>query len=144
MDNPNLNEVYLFHLDRAFKNFKKYKNDIFKQNGIDITGDQWVVLKSISEQEGINQRELARKTLKEPASITRILDILEKKGWVVRTVIPNNRRSYELYTTIAGKQLINRLLPLAVEIRGQGQAGMEVKEVVLLKQLLKKVADNFG
>ena len=78
MKKQNLSNVYLFHLDKAAKQFKKLKNEIFKQRGIEITSDQWVLIKNINEAEGINQRELAKRTFKEPASVTRILDILEK------------------------------------------------------------------
>ncbi len=144
MNNQNLNEIYLFHLEKAYKQFKKYKNDCFKREGIDLTGDQWVLLKNINESEGINQRELSKRCYKEPASVTRILDILERKGWVERRSVENDRRTYELYTTDLGKSLIDKILPLAVEIRAKGIEGLDLHEINQLKEMLIKVFDNFS
>lgn len=144
MENQHLNEIYLFHLEKAYKQFKKYKNDCFKREGIDITGDQWVVLKNIHEREGINQRELAKRCYKEPASVTRILDILERKDWVERRSVENDRRTYELHTTDSGKSLVDKILPLAVEIRAKGIEGLEAEEVSRLKEMLVRVFENFS
>jgi len=142
--NALLHEVYLFHLEKAYKQFKKYKTERFKQLGIDLTSDQWIVLKSISEVEGINQRELAGRCFKEPASVTRILDLLEKKGWVERRPVQDDRRTYEVHTTEAGKALVEKLLPLAVEIRAQGTQGLSEQEVEQLSQMLIQVYENFS
>ncbi|MEL6863075.1 MAG: MarR family transcriptional regulator [Bacteroidota bacterium] len=142
-DKP-LKDIYIFHLEKAFKQFKKYKTQRLKQAGIDITSDQWILLKSIHEEEGLNQRALAEKTFKEPASITRILDILEKKNWVERRSIENNRRTYGLYMTKAGSDMVKQILPLAVEIRAEGTKGISPKEVDQFSRLLIKLFENFS
>lgn len=143
MPNSKLSEVYFFHLEKAYKQFKKYKTDFFKKAGIDITSDQWILLKSISEKEGLNQRDLAKRVFKEPASITRILDILEKKKLVKRESVNNDRRTYELYTSSAGKALIKKVIPMAVDMRAKGVKGLTKKEVVKLNEMLIRIFDNF-
>lgn len=142
-EDKNLHEVYLFHLEKAYKQFKKYKTAYLKKVGVDITSDQWILLKSISEEEGINQRTLAEKCFKEPASVTRILDLLEKKGLVERQSITEDRRSYELYTTQQGKELVEKMLPIAVEIREKGVVGLTEEQVINLNKLLIKLFENY-
>lgn len=142
--NQNLEEIYIFHLDKAYKQFKKYKNGVFKKAGINITGDQWIVLKTIHEYEGLKQRELAQKTFKEPASVTRILDILEKKGWVERKNTPSDRRTYQLFTTDTGKTLVVKILPLAIKMRLKGIEGIEKDNVERLNEMLVKIFKNFS
>ncbi|MGB1241815.1 MAG: MarR family winged helix-turn-helix transcriptional regulator [Chitinophagales bacterium] len=144
MKNPNLDQIYIFHLEKAYKQFKKYKNECFKKAGIDITGDQWILLKNIHENEGINQRELAKKSFKEPASITRILDILERKTWVTRRNAANDRRTYELYTTDAGKALVVKILPIAIDIREKGMKDIAEENVTKLSQMLIQIFKNFS
>ncbi|GAB5554632.1 MAG: MarR family transcriptional regulator [Saprospiraceae bacterium] len=139
----NLDEVYIFHLEKAFKQFKKYKNKVLKSAGIDLTSDQWVILKGISELEGISQIDLAKRTFKEPASVTRILDILERKGLVERRDVDHSRRTYGLWMTESGKQLVEKMIPLAIEIRAKGVSGMSDIEQAQLQQLLIKLYDNF-
>lgn len=144
MKDKNLNTVYLFHIENAAKQFKKYKNAQFKKHDIDITDDQWILLKSIHEVEGISQIDLANRCAKEPASVTRTLDILEKKNWINRKSIPENRRVYSLETTTEGKALVNKIIPLALEIRKQGKMGIKKKEIDQLIELLGKISKNFG
>lgn len=141
--NKKLDEVYLFQLDKVHKQFKKYKKAYFKARGIDLTSDQWIILKRIFENEGINQRELAKIAYKEPASITRMLDILEKKGWVSRQDAPNDRRTYEMFLTPEGTKLVEQLLPMAVEIREQGVRGFSEEEINQFKNFLERAFDNF-
>jgi len=138
-----LSEVYLFHLEKAYKQFKKYKTDYFKKRGIDITSDQWILMRGIHESEGINQRALAKKCFKEPASVTRMLDKLEQKKWIKRKSLPDDRRTYELYLTKQGKELVEQILPMAVEIRAKGTEGMFDQEVSKLNELLIRVFENF-
>ena len=51
----------------------------FSANGIDLTVDQWLVLKKISDADGLTQIELAEAVFKDRASIKRILDLLLAK-----------------------------------------------------------------
>ena len=139
-----LEDVYIFHLEKAYKQFKKVKAGFFKKVGIDMTSDQWILLKSISEEEGINQKALAKKCYKEPASVTRILDILERKGWVERRSVLGDRRSYELHATESGKALVEKVLPMAVELRTQGVAGLTEEEVEQFIRALKLIYTNFS
>ena len=61
-----------------------------------ITVEQWVILKIVHESEALTQKELANKSFRDPASITRTMDLLEKKGLLQRDALPNNRRAYTI------------------------------------------------
>lgn len=138
-----LEEVYVFHLEKAYKQFKKYKNDQFQKAGIDLTSDQWILIKRISEMEGISQKDLALSIYKEPASVTRILDILQKRGWIERRNIENDRRVYGLYLTQEGKLLVEKILPLARQIRAKGIEGISEEDSKKLILMLHKIFENF-
>jgi len=142
MEDQNLNTVFLFKLENASKHFRKYKNRIFKQEGIDITSDQWILLKNIHESEGINQTELAIRCDKEPAAVTRTLDILERKEWVVRTPHPNSRRVYNLFTTPEGRKVIKKILPIALTMRKQARLNITESEIQVLNDLLDRISSN--
>ena len=80
----------------------------FDKLNLGITVEQWVILKFLSEKTDLNQKELAVKSNRDPASITRTLDLLEKKDLLKRLAIPNNRRSYKIGLTIKGKNFIKK------------------------------------
>lgn len=143
MNDLKLEEVYLFLLERTVRQFRKYSQQLFESNGIPITGDQWVVLKRISESEGINQREIADMTYKDPASVTRIIDLLEKQHLVTRQPVENNRRTYALYLTDEGKTLVEKVTPLAITARKKGLEGIHSDDAQKLMHVLNQMYQNF-
>jgi len=50
----------------------------------DVTIDQWVVLRQLAERDGSSQLELARAVYKDPPTLTRIIDLLEERGYIRR------------------------------------------------------------
>ncbi len=137
MDDP-----FLSQLEKVAKQIKKRKNASLKAAGLNMTSDQWVLLKNIQEAEGISQIDLARRCHKEPASVTRILDILEKRRWVERKHRSGNRRKYNLYATPRGLNLIAQVLPISLEIQEQGKKGLSDIELQSLSQMLGKISLN--
>ena len=138
-----MEEVYVFLLERASRQFKKFAKAKLAKAGIAISSDQWVVLKRISENPGIHQKELADTTFKDPASITRILDILQKKGLLIRQQV-DDRRAFGVHLTDAGKELVDQILPIAHELRAQGVKDLTDEEIAALKSMLNRIYNAFS
>lgn len=137
-----LDDVYVFLLERVSKRFKKYAKKELAKVGVKLSSEQWVVLKRISEYPGTTQREIATSTYKDPASITRILDLLQKQELIKREG-GADRRSFGIYLAEKGKEVVERVLPIAVEIREKGLEGISDEEKAILNRLLKKIHENF-
>lgn len=90
-------------------------NNAFQESGVNITSEQWGVLKCLWQEEGISQSEIAEKVDKDKASITRILDIMQKNNLIKRCDDELDRRSYRIFLTEEGKSLENKLKPVAQE-----------------------------
>ena len=63
---------------------------------------------------GINQIDLAESVYKDPASITRILDLLIKKDYVRKRVNEADRRRYDLILTKTGQQVHNDMIEVVI------------------------------
>ena len=139
-----LEDVYVYLLERTIREIKRDFNRRLKATypDLSITSDQWVILKRISEREALNQREVAAVTGKDPASITRTLDLLAKKAWVERQEMANDRRAYQVVLTDEGKDLVERLTPLAKETREAGLNGIAAEEFEQFKLTLNKIFAN--
>lgn len=87
----------------------KLQNQL-KDSGVSI--EQLNILNLIITKEGCNQKELAEGSQKDGASITRILDILEKKNLARRGNSPEDRREFLLFTTDKGKAVYNEAVKL--------------------------------
>lgn len=137
-----LEQVILFQIDKTSKISKIYSQREFDRRGLGINIDQWVLLKIIHENEGISQRELATISHRDPASITRTLSLLEKKGLVSRKVIPENKRQHEVFLSEEGRDFIEDNMPMVLEHRAKSLEGFSNVEVQLLHDLLLRIQEN--
>lgn len=140
-ENKALDEVYIFWLERVMKAMKKHKVQLFKSLNVDLTSDQWVLLKRCHEVPGITQKDLAHSTYRDPASITRTLDLLVKKDLVARRQ-GNDRRNFEVWLTETGETLVNRIVPAAAQTRLVGLQGISESENKAFIQTLEKIWRN--
>jgi MarR family transcriptional regulator, transcriptional regulator for hemolysin len=140
--NKELANTVLFVIDQTTKATKQYAQKEFDLLGIGITVEQWVLLKVIEENNGLSQNELAKATHRDPASITRTLDILVKKNWVLREPIPENRRQYHIRLTQAGADFVVQHMPMVTGLRNTSIKGFSKTEIETLLTLLRKIQKN--
>uniref|UniRef100_UPI0035933DE2 MarR family winged helix-turn-helix transcriptional regulator n=1 Tax=Aquiflexum sp. TaxID=1872584 RepID=UPI0035933DE2 len=107
---------YSFLLDRTARRVKQYAQQKFKLGEFDITVDQWLIMKNLSENELLSQAELAQLVFKDQPTLTRIVDILAKKGYVERVPHPMDRRSFQLVLTDEGQSKVEELKPQIASI----------------------------
>ena len=138
-----IEDVILFQIDLTSKVSKQYSQKEFDKLNLGITVEQWVILKIVSETEALSQKELAQKSYRDPASITRTLDLLEQKGLLSRRAIENNRRAYHIYLTKKGQKFVSDNLDLVITLRRKSTTGISQKELEALSSTLNKIQKNF-
>lgn len=134
--------VILFQIDKTSKISKLYSQREFDRLGMGVTVEQWILLKIIEENDGLTQKELANKSLRDPASITRTLDLLNKKGLVERRPVEDNRRQYSVCLKKEGKGFIEKYMPIVGQHRAKSIDGITAQELETLAQLLQKIQEN--
>ena len=107
-----------FTLERTAKRMKQFFQQTLTAAGTEITIDQWVVLQTLNQQNGLSQLEIARATFKDPPTITRIIDLLCHKGLTERITDPEDRRRFRIQLTDGGYQKIDEVLPIILKSRG--------------------------
>jgi DNA-binding MarR family transcriptional regulator len=117
-------------------------NNAFQENGASITSDQWGILKCLWQKEGISQSEIAEKVNKDKASVTRILDIMQKNKLIMRCDDERDRRSYCIYLTETGKSLENKLKPVVQAANQRIYRNLDDYELEVLQNLLLKLLRN--
>ncbi len=144
MRDEQLQNVYYYLMERVMRRAREISKQTFAANDIPLTIDQWILLKRIAESTEISQTELSESTFKEPASVTRILDILQRKGFVERRPVSGDRRKYHVHLTSEGQQLYEKALPHVVDIREQGVEGMSGSELEQFRDLLRRMYENLS
>lgn len=142
--NKDLPEIYSFLLDRTVRVMKQHTKRKLREVGADITIEQFAVLKRLDEVGDVSQKELAEASIKDAPTVTRIIDLLCKKGYTERQMDPNDRRVFIISLTKKGQKKIAELLPMVVELRELGWKGLTQKDLKELKRILGKVEANFS
>lgn len=101
----NLINDYFSSLEIALKSYKKHLSVIFDKSDILITPDQWQVLDIIINHKDIKYSEIASISGKDIASVNRIIDLLNQKGYISRQTDPNNRRRVILGISNTGEKI---------------------------------------
>ena len=112
------------------------------QSGLDISLDQWMVLGPIWQLESASQKELGEITLKDKTSITRLVDILEKKNLVVRVEDQIDHRIKRVILTNAGKQLFFDVLPIMEKTREEVRKDISDQDIETFKKVLSSIIVN--
>ncbi|CAM3043530.1 MarR family transcriptional regulator [Paenibacillus sediminis] len=107
-----------------------------------LTSEQFGLLLCLSEEDGISQKELSRRTEKDPANITRILDQLERKGFVNRVTNSEDRRSYHTYITKSGKEAVRQIEPIEAEFIRALLLDIPDHEASAFKAFMQKINKN--
>lgn len=87
----------------------------FNAHGWDLTAEMYSVLRSLWEQDGMNQQSLAERSNKEKANLAKLLDNLEKRGLVYRSVDQKDKRSKLVYLSKKGQEIKAPVLAIASE-----------------------------
>jgi DNA-binding MarR family transcriptional regulator len=133
---------YSFLLDRTARRVKQYAQQKFKLGEFDITVDQWLVMKNLSENELLSQAELAQLVFKDQPTLTRIIDILSKKGYVERIPHPLDRRSFHLVLTDYGISKVEELKPQIASIREKAWENLNKSDFEEFKRILNTIYNN--
>lgn len=104
-----LNQSFFYTLEKAIKVYRQFFQAQLKSAGYGITLDQWLVLNMIIDFEGITQTEIAERVFKDKGAITRIIDLLEINGYVVRRPHPTHGKMNQIDITAKGKNTLESL-----------------------------------
>ena len=127
-------------LSRSYLSFKRAATKRMEQHG--LTPEQFSVLSELHKQEGISQKQLALTTERDQTTVGKILDKLVKKGLVIRSADPRDRRAFILLTTKEGIQTIQLLEPALEELQQQAFSGLTKKEIKQFIKTLETIYKN--
>ncbi len=135
-------ELYSFITGMASTAIARRLQKNFKQEGIEITIEQWSVLYHLWKTDGISQQELCNASFRDKPSITRLVDNLEKLKLVKRLPSKTDRRSNMIMLTEAAKKLQEKTMELAAKTLNEALEGVNAADVETAKKVLQQVYDN--
>ncbi len=108
-----------------------------------VTMEQLGVLEVLMMNGPLNMSEISNGLYKENANITRIIDKLEKNGFVERKKSPTDRRAILIHLTPAGEAIFKELIPVLInELKSATSTITEEEQKELLRIVRKIIAEN--
>jgi len=105
-------------------------------HGRHVTPIQYAILRTLDEAPGIDQVTLAQRVALDTSTTADIATRLEKKGWIVRELLPRRQRALRL--TDAGRQVLDDLLPHVNAMNALLLQGLDAQEQEAFVRLLRK------
>lgn len=142
MEFKNPSETIFYHIEKAIKQYRIMAQGNLNELGYRITINQILLLIQIDRKPDISQVELAELLFKDVASITRMIELMVKEGFIERKESKIDRRKKDLNVTKKGKKLLDLAIPIISENREIAQKGITEKERETLIKLLNKIITN--
>lgn len=114
----------------------------FVQKNIDITPEQWSVMACLWNKDKVTQQTLCKLTSKDKPSITRLIDKLEKRNYVVRVSDPTDRRINLIHLTHAGAELQQKASDIIQNVTEATLSNISERDLNQFRATLKKILTN--
>ena len=108
----------------------------------DVLSGQYSLLRVLWHEDNLSQIEVAKRMKIERASLTIMLNTVERAGLISRKVDVNDRRKQLISLTPKGRALERVLIPLGTKVNGIALAGLSDRETATLRTLLARVIAN--
>ena len=128
------------HIYITGQEMRNFAERLLKPYG--LTLEQFHLLKNMSMNDGLTQRQICNLTSKTPANMSRMLDRMESKGLAARRVNPGDRRSSLVFLTAKGESLVDEVVGEFESFSAKLTKGITEKEQQLVREALAKIARN--
>ena len=115
-----------------------------KAHHLGLTRSQWQVLSILRRYPGIHQTNIADRMEIKPITLVRLLDRMEKAGWIERRPDPADRRANQLHLTEKVKTIVGEMRTIVTDIRQGALAGFNDQEHKALVSYLHRIKSNLG
>ena len=113
-----------------------------REVGFDLTPVQFAAMDAIAAHPGIDQAGVAAKIAYDRATIGGVIDRLDQKGLVLRSVSKKDRRARELRLTEKGRQVFDEILPVVTALQDDILPGLTPAERTSFLALAEKAVAN--
>jgi DNA-binding MarR family transcriptional regulator len=140
--NINSHQTVFYSIEHAIKKYRKFAQKNIAEIVPDITLDQILILTTLESQPEISQKDIAQLLFKDYASITRMIELLVKKQYLLRQIHEVDRRKFHLLITEKGKSTLIKLKPIILKNRADALEDLTDEQILLLKGTLNQIINN--
>lgn len=140
--NYNLDESLGHNISILSALLKRQVFRIIAENELPITPDQWVILYYLWQKDGLSISELAVKSKKDFANLTRIIDKLVKLGYVVKRKDNADSRKTIVYVLPHAETIRHKIETCWEDATNTIEKGISVEEQRMMIDLIRRIERN--
>lgn len=123
---------------------KQYIAAMLRQQGVPLTPEQFMLIDLLWNQGAMSQQQLADQMQKDKNSVTKLVDAIERKGFVIRQQNANDRRSNTLVLTEKAEILKPGAKQKGISILDHMLDGISEEELRSFLATLRKLNRNMS
>ncbi len=116
----------------------------FRNRNIELTFEQFVMLRLINSNSDLIQQDIANHLQKDKSLVVRQMNGLIDKKFVVRQINREDKRKKNLILTPKGTEMMNQITGLALDVSDRLLAGVDQSDYEAFRRVLNKVQENGG
>lgn len=105
-----------------------------------LTPDQYTVLRNLSEEPGLTQRELCSRMASDPNTVAALAARMEAEGWINRTTCGKDRRACRLRLLASGKSKLTAAQTIATGLQEEVSTFIQPAELEIFLGNMSKLA----
>jgi len=130
------------NLGKTVKLIEYCVDEMLARKGFNLTKMQFILLHNVHEQNGACQNDLAYASNRNKSSLTRAINVLEKKNYIARIPCKDDKRMNQLFITKSGMDVLERSAPFFEEIRSIIHKGISDEEASKVIEILERIREN--
>ena len=135
-------QTIFYTIEKTIKEYRRFAQRNINKTIENITVDQALLLIFKNNYPELSQNELGELMFKDNASVTRMIELMAKKGYLERSINKQDRRKYNLNITDKGEKILTDLNTIILSNRKSALRGISNSEITQLKNTLNKIINN--
>ncbi|MBN1924422.1 MAG: winged helix-turn-helix transcriptional regulator [Prolixibacteraceae bacterium] len=126
---------------------RAYKNKLmmrYKENNIELSLDQFIILHQVGLNEEVTQQELADYLQKDKSIVLRQISALIDREYVIRSYDKKDKRKKNLLITSKGYKVLEISREVAKSVSGELLSGVRPQELHVFEVVMNKIQKNGG
>ena len=126
---------------------RAYKNKLmmrYKENNIELSLDQFIILHQVGLNEEVTQQELADYLQKDKSIVLRQISALIDREYVIRSYDKKDKRKKNLLITSKGYKVLEISREVAKSVSGELLSGIRPQELHVFEVVMNKIQKNGG
>jgi len=137
-------EGFGVYLDRTLKKVQGTFLSAFAENNIDLTIEQWVILRRVHLLgTDASQAEISNTNFRNRATTSRVISGLCKKGFLKKLRFRDDQKRFKLSMTPEGQELMKRVMPLIRDIRAMSIENISEHDFDIFLKVLDQIWENY-